>query len=611
MKQLRLTTTRDFVPGGFFYLSIIILFVSFAFVLLSIPVWDHDFWWHLATGRYIVETGQIPHSDPFSFTSGLSENTNLYPDREKLILSQYWLAQVLFYGLYHMFGPSGIGIMRASLLLLSIFVVYRALKARGAMPYVSYFFIFFSFLGLIKFSAERPVLFTILGSVVTFVMIDDFERNRGKAFYFLPLLMLLWSNVHGGFIVGDAIILLYVLSECVKVLLGKGSYALKEMIVFFGVTLVAVGVSGINPNGFLAVLIAFSREYTPFFSGIQEYQTPLFLYSRNLTTPDYGFIGAFAFFPIVLLLRNKKFHKTHLVLLLCLAVAAASAVRYTAFFTLIACIVLGNELSLWVKEHQERVVISQRHLDIIFSIVMVVSSGIYLASTANLKSLRIHDSAFTTPIRAADFIEKNHLTGNVFNSFDCGGYLAWRFYPGIKTFIDTRALNYTVMSEYSWITKTIDSIYNRELPKGKTPLWERLLDHYKIDLIVLAPFDVYGTVLPIVLRLIDNPQWVPIYSDTVAVIFVRDIPAYKDIIRQLRVTPEVYYNKLIIRAGLQTGFNTQNPEYMESLGDIFVKMGKEDDAIKAYEYALKRLPSDQVIRAKLDILKKNGGKKDG
>jgi hypothetical protein len=575
------------------------------------PVWDHDFWWHLATGRYIVETGHIPQSDPFSFTSSLPENNNLYPDREKLILSQYWLAQVLFYGLYHTFGPAGIGIMRTMLLLLSVFIVYKALKVRAAMPYVSYTFIFFSFLGLTKFSAERPVLFTILGTVTTFVLIDDFERKRSKAFYFLPFLTLVWSNVHGGFILGDAIILVFVFAECVKVLLKKSSYVLKDMVVFFGVTVLAIGASGINPDGFLAVLIAFSREYAPFFKGIQEYQSPLFLYARNLTSPDYGFLGALVFFPLVLLLRNKKFHKTHLLLLVCLALAGVSAVRYTAYYTLIACIVLGNELSLWVREYQERFVVRQRHLNMVFSIAMVVSSCFYLASTANLKSLNIHDSAFTAPIAAADFIEKNRLSGNVFNSFDCGGYLAWRFYPRLKTFIDTRALNYTVMSEYGWIVKGVDSVYHQELPKGKTPLWERLLDHYKIDLVVFAPFDVYGVVLPIVFKLLDDPRWAPIYSDTVAVIFVRDIPANKDIIGKFRVTTETYYNKLIIRAGMQARNNAQNPEYMESLGDIFVRMGKKDNAIKAYEYALKRLPSDQLIRAKLDTLRKNGGKTDG
>jgi len=32
------------------------------------PALDPDLWWHLRTGQWIVETGTVPHTDPFSFT---------------------------------------------------------------------------------------------------------------------------------------------------------------------------------------------------------------------------------------------------------------------------------------------------------------------------------------------------------------------------------------------------------------------------------------------------------------------------------------------------------------------------------------------------------------
>ena len=54
-----------------------------------VPVWDIDFWWHIATGRWIVEHGQVPATDPF----GIFSNSN--PVRSQTILRNYWGAQVV------------------------------------------------------------------------------------------------------------------------------------------------------------------------------------------------------------------------------------------------------------------------------------------------------------------------------------------------------------------------------------------------------------------------------------------------------------------------------------------------------------------------------------
>ncbi|HEU4402107.1 MAG TPA: hypothetical protein VFT43_08375, partial [Candidatus Polarisedimenticolia bacterium] len=33
------------------------------------PIRSYDYWWHLATGRLILERHAVPHADPFSFTA--------------------------------------------------------------------------------------------------------------------------------------------------------------------------------------------------------------------------------------------------------------------------------------------------------------------------------------------------------------------------------------------------------------------------------------------------------------------------------------------------------------------------------------------------------------
>lgn len=602
MKGLRDLSTRDLFPGGFFYLSIVILFVSFGFILLSQAIWDYDFWWHISTGKYIVATGSIPTTDPFSFTSQLPENSNLYPVRERFIMTQYWLAQVIFYLLYSNFGPAGIGFMRAILLLGTVYVIYRALRDRGVISYITYLSIFLAFISLLRSLGERPVLFTISFSVLCFVMIDDYVRKRSRTFYFLPLLMPVWANLHGGFILGDAVILVFMVIEGMKLIFGKSGFSEREKVIFFFVLFLSIGTSGINPNGFFGFMIAFSKEYGPFYVGIQEYQSPFQLYKMKLVPIDYGYLTALFLFPIILILRNRKFNPTHLVLLTFLAAASVSAGRFTVYYGIISSLVLGNELNLWLKEHHAKFVIKQDHLNMVFSIIMLGSSVMYFVGMAKLQSLKIRESMWTVPHGAANFIVKNHIKGNMFNDMGTGGYLAWRLYPEVKTFIDTRALNYTVMKEYSWIATTTESIYHATLPPGKTPLWKRLIEHYRINLIVFSPLDIYGNMLPLVPKLLDDGNWVPVFADINTIVFVKNVQGNEQVIAKFRKKANEVYNLMIIKASFFAQSNKGNPLVMEGLGDIFQRMGNAEDAIKAYKYSLKRNPDNPKIKEKLDKL---------
>lgn len=604
MKRLFNFSTRDLVPGGFFYLAIAAFFCAFAFIVISQRVWDYDFWWHLATGRYIVENGHIPQTDPFSFTSDMPENSNLHPLREKFILSQYWLAQIIFYYLYNTFGPAGTALLRSVLYLGTLFVIYRTLKDRGAFPYITFLSLFLASYSLLRFFGDRPVLFTISFSVFSFLMIDDYVRKRSRLFFLLPALMVLWANLHGGFILGIAIIGVFMAIEAIKLILGKSIFTTKEKVLFFSVMLLAIAASGINPNGFFGFEIAFSKEYAAFYEGIQEYESPFRAYKMKFFRPDYSYVAALVLFPVVLLLRNRKFNPAHLALLLFLAVASISAGRFTVYYGLIASVVLGNELDLWLKEHQKLLFfLGERRLNTVFSIVMLASSLLYFSAMATADAFDIKESRWAVPKSAADFISENHIKGNMLNDMGAGGYFSWRLYPEVKTFIDTRALNYTVLKEYAWLSTAKDSAFDRPLQPGKTPLWKRLLDHYKINVIVFNPFDIYGNLIPLTLNLVEDEDWVPVFSDVMAVIFVRNIPGNSHIINKFRLAKDDIYNTMILRASLTAGYHTKSPYHVEALGDIFSTMGNKKEAIKAYEYALKRMPGNLRFQAKLDKVK--------
>jgi hypothetical protein len=97
----------------------ILIIIFFSLLYSSISLWDPDFWWHINTGKYIVEHKKLPEEDIFSFiTEGKDSIRNL------VILKGYWLAQVVFYEVWKTGGISGIIIFRTIILTLTLCLIW-------------------------------------------------------------------------------------------------------------------------------------------------------------------------------------------------------------------------------------------------------------------------------------------------------------------------------------------------------------------------------------------------------------------------------------------------------------------------------------------------------
>ena len=126
---------------------------------------------------------------------------------EKFFLSNYWLAQVLFYLIFLKAGPLGIVILRAALLTGIIIILWRSMKNTPLAIKVLLLYLTATF--LLAYSGERPQLFSFLFSLIIITLTEDYRNNGSiKSLLFLPLLMLIWAQMHGGFIFGDMLIIL-------------------------------------------------------------------------------------------------------------------------------------------------------------------------------------------------------------------------------------------------------------------------------------------------------------------------------------------------------------------------------------------------------------------
>ena len=580
--------------------SFAVLFVSFLNNYLVFRLWDYDFWWHLSTGRYMVENKVIPDTDPFSFVYNLAENKpGINPLGEGFNLKQYWLAQILFYKIYTVFGDKGIILLRSLILLIAVSIVSIWLLKEKVAFYIIFPIAYFLHVNTLSFVGERPVLFSILFTIITFIILDRYKRRGGRIIYGLIPLMLIWANLHGGFILGDVMIMVYMAGGYIDFIFKRDGFDRKRFMPLLILGLVAIGVSGINPNGFQAFLTA-TPQYNSVVSNTYEYYSPFALSSSKVNTLNWGYIAFLVVFPVSVLLRHKKIDLVYYVLLCGLLFMSVKYMRFEIFYACIASMIIGRELQCAVNDYLQKHGSIRSAMERAAALLIVASAVLYAGGVINPGSIKFGKATFySVPEGAADFVRQNNIKGNMFNDMGSGGYLIWRFYPWKKIFADTRSLNSVVTQEYSWVMTSVVSLKNRELPEGKKPLWKRLLDHYDIDVIVINTMDAFGHVPPLIFSLLKSEEWAPVYHDVISIVFVRDKPDNKLMIDKKRLTEDAVYDALIVRYTQMVSGNAINPYYMLSLGEIFYNMKRYSEALKAYEFADQRLPGNDIIKARI------------
>lgn len=176
--------------------------VAMALVLfrpLIVPISPHDFWWHMATGRLITQTGTIPMVDSFSYTQAGEPFYN-----------QGWLAQLLLYGLHSLGSIPLILVVQAAVIGVSYWLVLSLCikRSNGAIQAS----VILLLLGVMPISFDnwlvRPqsYAFPLFMGFLTILTLWRWGINRWL--WLLPLLMIIWVNVHGSFVLGGALIAL-------------------------------------------------------------------------------------------------------------------------------------------------------------------------------------------------------------------------------------------------------------------------------------------------------------------------------------------------------------------------------------------------------------------
>lgn len=606
---------REKILLGLFFIAVFINFLG--------PIIDPDFPFHLKTGEYIYQHREIPKDDPFSIYG-----QGILTERERFILSQYWIAQIIFYKLFSTFGPSGIILLRASVFSAFVFLLWFILRKRGL-----YFSLITASLVTIMLQTskvDRPQFFSFLFTLILILLLQRYKEKPESTMplIFIPPLMLLWANMHAGFVFGIAVIVIFSLSEALKSIINKPylgqPFENKQVLFLLATALIAILVSYLNPDVNGQILEAFESHTKAswLYKENREYISPvreMGVYFGDRVSISL-FFSIFAFVSTVTIfnmLRTKSIDITSFSLIIFSSVAAFSAVRYIPFFVAVVIPISKNyrffrDASFLNKTRGSTVTFS------LLLIFFISAIGFGLKRNGNMFSI---DKSYY-PDAVADFLLTNRMDANIFNHTNKGSYLLWRLYPHYKVFNDTRFIDFDAVVDSDAIAYTLDdysqpfklalgnalsdlvpkelgrinvSSDGNNIIRNDKPLWKKLLNKYNINLIVheaCAPFT--KELYPLTLRLIKDDEWVLIYLDGTMQIFVRNREKYSNIIKKLKLPKEFIYDEIILETMplVSKGVPISTP--YSSLAFALMMKGKDETAKKMIDAALELDKNDIV-----------------
>lgn len=285
---------------------------------------DPDLWWHLRTGQLIVETHHVPHTDPFSFTRGGSR-----------WISHEWLSEILFYELWNHAGPGALIIFSSVIITAGFLVLYlrcpgkphwaAVLTAIGAAASASSW-------------GTRPQIFTFtLASLFLWLLFRSEQKPR--LLLWIPPLFLLWVNLHAGFALGPALLLLYATGLAFESAAGTTPWSESRPIILrvLAITLACLALVPVNPSG--ADLYRYPLD-TLRSTGMRAFIVEWF--SPNFHQWIYlPFLIVILLLLVALAYSGSRVYGRILLPLLFTAAAAFDAVRHIPIFILLALPVIA------------------------------------------------------------------------------------------------------------------------------------------------------------------------------------------------------------------------------------------------------------------------------
>ncbi len=292
---------------------------------------DADIGWHIRTGEWILDNGKVPQTDLFTFTK---------PDAPWFAWE--WLSDIVFAEAHRGTGLKGVVMIAAIVIAAWPVVLLRHALWRGANLWTALVAVLLGVGAASIHFLGRPHIFTLLFTSVAVWFIEADRRQPGRRVWLLVPLTLVWTNLHGGFVVVIGLLGLTAAGSLAEWLWGRGERG--TPIRFAALAAICSAVSMVNPYGLglHAHIWAYLRSDW-IRNVVQEFQAPNFR-SENLMHYEVLLIGALLMAGR--LVAQKKF--VHALWFVAFAHLSLSSIRHVpVFIAVVAPIVAGCAAEVW------------------------------------------------------------------------------------------------------------------------------------------------------------------------------------------------------------------------------------------------------------------------
>jgi hypothetical protein len=319
-----------------FLLPVLLLFAGLRGVRSLLG--DGDTGWHVRIGEWILAHGQVPWQDMFSYTK---------PGQP--FFAREWLWDVGAAWLHQRWGLAGVVLASLLVIAFTTVLLYRLVYQRCGNPLVSIVLTGVAAAGASVHWLARPHLFTMLLMVVFLTLLERVREGRTGWLWTLPILMILWTNLHGGFPIGIVIVGAYGAGELLRAAVARDSAERLASLRAAGPYLAAAAgcvlTSLVNPYGYQLHVHLLEYLRDPFqLKYIQEFR------SADFHSPPAMFLEIMLILGLgAAIWYGRRWQFAEVLLLLGFGHLSLVMVRNMPIFMLAAAPIIAVPLVVWLK----------------------------------------------------------------------------------------------------------------------------------------------------------------------------------------------------------------------------------------------------------------------
>jgi len=455
----------------------LVLTITLAIAFL-LPVTPQDYWWYLRVGGDTLMAGAVPRVDTLSTSQAGSPVVNIS-----------WGAAVLFWLIYKAGGLTLTVLARGLLVALSYSLVWLTARRLGAGRIGAALVLLLAVLASSNNWSVRPQLFAYPLFALALFILAKWQNGSKNAVYWLPLLSLLWVNLHGSFI-------MLILLAGAALVFGRGRRR-SLALAFAGILLATLA----NPRGPGAWTTVYDLLTLPAQQFSAEWHPPV----NSGWQMNIFFLWLLAF-PLLAVSTPRKLDRLEWAWFLDFGFLALWGERYVIWFVFILTVLTSLELADWEKKYlgnpKPGSLISNLGLSLAWLLLP-------LALLPGLRDAWWREAPAVTentPIAASEWLAaRPDLPGPLWAEIGFASYLEFAL-PSRPPWIDSRFVPFPVeqWQQYKDITNA-------------TWEWPVLLTGTEANLLMVSVAEQ-----PALLQALNNQKlWREIYRDEVAVIYQR------------------------------------------------------------------------------------------